>query len=285
MTTTRTLSLTAITMVAFAANSVLCRQALGSEHIDPVGFTAVRLLSGAMMLALLISLKGNGQHRQIPRNGSWRSATALFVYAITFSFAYITLDAGTGALILFAAVQATMIGVGLWRGDRPGVIEWAGMATAMGGLIYLLSPGLSAPPVFGAALMAVSGVAWGAYSLYGRGETNPTAATAGNFIRAAPFMLLIAVVLWPNLQGDTEGLLLAVASGALASGVGYAIWYAALPGLMASTAATVQLTVPAIAAVGGVLFLGETATFRLMVAGALILGGVAIAIQGRNRVA
>ncbi len=279
---TRTLLLTTVTMIAFAANSVLCRQALGGEHIDPVGFTAVRLLAGAVTLVILMCLSPGQQRRSLRRNGNWRSAAALFVYAISFSFAYVTLDAGAGALILFAAVQATMIGVGLWRGERPGLIEWAGMATAMAGLAYLLSPGLSAPPAMGAALMAVSGVAWGAYSLQGRSESRPTAATAGNFVRAAPFMLLVAALLWPNLSGDMEGILLATASGALASGIGYAIWYAALPGLMASTAATVQLTVPAIAAIGGVLFLGEIATLRLLIAGGLILGGVAITIQGRN---
>lgn len=281
--TTRTLLLTGITLIAFAANSVLCRQALGGEHIDPVGFTTIRLLSGAVMLTILISFKAKPTRQSILQNGSWRSAAALLAYAITFSYAYISLDAGVGALILFAAVQATMIGVGIWRGDRPGLIEWIGMATAMGGLVYLLSPGLNAPPATGAALMAVSGVAWGLYSLYGQGERKPTAATAGNFIRAAPIILLLALALWPELDGDIDGVLLAVASGALASGIGYAIWYAALPGLAPSIAATVQLTVPAIAAVGGILFLDETATLRLLLAGALILGGVAIAIQARRR--
>ncbi len=269
--------------MAFAANSVLCRQALGDDHIDPIGFTTVRLLSGAIILAFLMHVQANKRQRSYFRDGSWHSAAALFTYAVTFSYAYITLDAGAGALILFALVQATMIGVGLWRGDRPSAIEWAGMAIAMGGLVYLLSPGLSAPPIQGATLMAVSGIAWGIYSLLGRSETNPMAATANNFVRAAPFMVLLAIALWPSLHSDVEGILLAVASGAIASGIGYSIWYAALPGLVASTAATVQLTVPAIAAVGGVLFLGETLTIRLVMAGILILGGVAIAIQGRNR--
>lgn len=280
---TRTLLLTGITLIAFAANSVLTRQALGGGHMDPIGFTAIRLLSGAVMLTLLISLKAKATRQPILRHGSWRSAAALLAYAIAFSFAYISLDAGVGALILFAAVQATMISVGIWRGDRPDLIEWIGMATAMGGLVYLLSPGLNAPPAIGAALMVVSGVAWGLYSLYGQGESAPTAATAGNFIRAAPVMLLLALAFWPELKGDIDGVLLAIASGALASGIGYAIWYAALPGLAPSIAATVQLTVPAIAAAGGIVFLGETATLRVLLAGALILGGVAVAIQARRR--
>lgn len=280
---TKTLLLTGITLIAFAANSVLTRQALGGAHIDPVGFTAIRLLSGAVMLTLLMSLKAKSERQPLLRHGSWHSAAALLAYAITFSFAYISLDAGVGALILFAAVQATMIGVGIWRGDRPSLIEWVGMATAAGGLIYLLSPGLDAPPAIGAALMVVSGVAWGLYSLYGQGERAPTAATAGNFIRAAPIMLLLALAFWPELDSDIDGVLLAIASGALASGIGYAIWYAALPGLAPSIAATVQLTVPAIAAVGGIVFLDETATLRILFAGALILGGVAVAIQARRR--
>ena len=283
MIATRTLALTAVTMIAFAANSLLCRQALGPDHIDPVAFTAVRLTSGAVILAILVAARNADGITAVLREGNWRSAAALLIYATAFSLAYITLDAGAGALILFALVQATMIGVGLWRGDRPGGVEWFGMVIAMAGLVYLLSPGLNAPPIGGAALMAVAGIAWGTYSLYGRTAGNPTAATAGNFIRAAPLMLVLAGVMWASLRGDMEGLLLAVASGALASGVGYAIWYAALPGLAPSTAATVQLTVPAIAAVGGVLFLGESATLRLVLAGALILGGVAVAIQGRKR--
>ncbi len=269
-------------MIAFAANSVLCRQALGNDHIDPVGFTTVRLLSGAIMLSVLIALKNRAASRTMLQGGSWQSAAALLIYAITFSFAYVSLDAGIGALILFAAVQATMIGVGLWRGDRPGIVEWAGMAVAVGGLAYLLSPGLNAPPLSGAALMALSGIAWGTYSRYGRSVENPMAATAGNFLRAAPVMFILTLILFSNLRSDTEGILLAVASGALASGVGYAIWYAALPGLAASTAATVQLTVPAIAAAGGVLFLGEATSLRLVLAGTLILGGVAITIWEKS---
>ncbi len=276
-------------MIAFAANSVLCRQALGNDHIDPVGFTTVRLLSGAIMLSVLIALKNRAASRTMLQGGSWQSAAALLIYAITFSFAYVSLDAGIGALILFAAVQATMIGVGLWRGDRPGIVEWAGMAVAVGGLAYLLSPGLNAPPLSGAALMALSGIPWGPSSppppppppQGPRGE-NPMAATAGNFRRAAPVMFILTLILFSNLRSDTEGILLAVASGALASGVGYAIWYAALPGLAASTAATVQLTVPAIAAAGGVLFLGEATSLRLVLAGTLILGGVAITIWEKS---
>lgn len=285
MTAVRTFTLTAATMVAFAANSLFCRQALGVGHIDPVAFTAVRLTSGALILAVLVAASDVNGTRAVFRQGNWRSATALLVYAIAFSLAYVTLEAGAGALILFAFVQATMIGVGLWRGHRPGRTEWAGMLIAMAGLAYLLSPGLNAPPALGAALMALAGIAWGAYSLFGRTAQSPTAATAGNFLRAAPLMLVLAVFMWPNLYADIDGLLLAVASGALASGIGYAIWYAALPGLAASTAATVQLTVPAIAAVGGVVFLDESFTLRLVLASILILSGVALSIQGRQRTA
>lgn len=277
----RIAGLTTLAMICFAANSVLCRLALADPVIDPASFTAVRLLSGAAVLAAIVAVRDRSA-----RNlgaGDWKSAFALFAYAAAFSFAYVTLDASAGALILFGVVQATMIGVGLARGERLSPMQTLGAFMAAGGLAYLLLPGLSAPPLAGAALMALAGAAWGAYSLFGRGAgADSTSVTAGNFVRAAPMGLLL-LPLAPYLELSATGVALAVASGALASGGGYAIWYAALKGLNASEAAIVQLTVPVIAALGGVIFIAETLTLRFVLAAALILGGVAIVLGMRKR--
>lgn len=280
-TVLRTGVLTVLTLIAFAANSVLCRMALDDPSIDPATFTVVRIAAGVVALVPLAWIAGarNGGWE----HGSWGSALALFSYAIAFSYAYLSLDAGMGALILFAVVQVTMIGVGLKRGERPRPAQWLGLVVAMGGLIYLVSPGLAAPDPRGAALMAVAGVAWGIYSLRGQGGGAPLAATAGNFLRAAPLAVVVAVVFVDQAHAEPRGLLLAAASGAIASGVGYALWYAALPGLATTTAGIVQLSVPAIAALGGVALLDERLTWRLLLAGAVILGGVAVAILGRRR--
>ncbi|MCG8507550.1 MAG: DMT family transporter [Sphingomonadales bacterium] len=277
----KTILLTIVTLVAFAANSVLTRLALEGGTIDAASFTLIRVSAGAFMLAPLAWLAGGGS--AVMRAGSWGSAVALFAYAIAFSFAYLTLDAGTGALILFAAVQASMIGIGMVRGEWPRAAEWLGLLTALGGLAYLVSPGLTAPKPEGAALMAVAGIAWGVYSIRGRGSAAPLAETAGNFIRALPFALVSAGLAIGGLNADLRGVLLAVASGALASGLGYAIWYTALRGLSATTAAIVQLAVPVIAALGGVFFIGEAITLRLAIAAIIILGGIAVAILGRRR--
>jgi drug/metabolite transporter (DMT)-like permease len=266
-------------MIAFAANSVLCRLALHDTAIDPGSFTAIRLLSGATMLAMLLGVRG-----VVPgRSGNWRSAAALFAYAAAFSFAYVTLPAGTGALLLFAAVQMTMILTGFVRGERFTPQQTAGFMLALAGLGYLLLPGLAAPPLGGALLMLLAGVAWGVYSLRGRNTRDPLAATAGNFLRTAPMAVALALFGFGAVNVDRAGALYAVLSGALASGAGYAVWYAALAGLNATRAATVQLSVPVIAALGGVLFLGEAVTLRLALASAAILGGVALVLLGRRR--
>lgn len=262
---------TALALVAFAANSILCRMALGAERIDAASFTSLRLLAGAATLALLV--------RGRARGGSWSSAALLFIYAIAFSFAYLELGAGLGALLLFGAVQLTMIASGLLGGERPRVAEWVGMLVALGGLIYLVSPGISAPAPLPAAAMALAGIAWGGYSLRGRGSRSPLGDTAGNFLRALPFAGLVWVATLGELAIAPRGALLAVASGAIASGLGYVVWYRALGGLSATRAATVQLAVPVIAALGGVALLDERPTPRLVVAGVAILGGIALAIR------
>lgn len=276
----RTAGLTALTLCAFAANSLLCREALGKRAIDPVSFTTLRLLSGAVFLWFVARwLDPAPPDGDRARPGSLGSALALYGYAIPFSLAYVTLEAGAGALVLFGVVQLTMIAVGLRGGERPRLVQWLGLASAVGGLVYLLLPGLSAPDPLGVALMAVAGVGWGVYSLRGRGQARPIAATAGNFLRAAPFAAVGALVALPFAPVHVEpyGALLAVASGALASGLGYSIWYRALRGHTATTAAVVQLCVPVLAATGGVVLLGEKPSARLALAGMLVLGGVAAA--------
>jgi drug/metabolite transporter (DMT)-like permease len=273
----RVVILTLLAMVAFASNSLLCRLALRQTTIDAASFTLIRLLSGAIALWLIVITRKTG--RTIA--GNWTSALALFAYAAAFSFAYISLSAGTGALLLFGAVQATMILWGLRKGERLNAQQWFGLATALGGLVALVLPGLSAPPIGGALLMTGAGTAWGIYSLRGKGAGDPTSVTAGNFwgsvVLAA--VLSMALVRWINL--DLAGVCYAIVSGAIASGVGYVIWYSALPGLKATTAATVQLSVPVLAAVGGILFLSESITLRLVFASLLILGGIGLVIIER----
>jgi drug/metabolite transporter (DMT)-like permease len=274
----RTTTLTCVAMLAFASNSVLCRLALAQTGIDPASFTLVRLVAGTAMLAAISVAAGRG----FPKAGSWAAALALFAYAAAFSFAYVSLAAGAGALLLFGAVQATMVVVGLLRGEHLGGIQWFGLAVALVGLAALVAPGISAPPPLGAALMIGAGVSWGAYSILGRGATDPLAATAGNFLRAAPMTLvLIAPMTWG--AQPLSGLAYAILSGVLASGVGYSIWYAALPGLSAAQGASVQLSVPVITAVGGALFLGEPVTTRLTLSSEVVLGGSAIVILRRAR--
>jgi len=268
--------LTAIAMIAFASNSLLCRVALKDTAIDPATFTLARIASGALTLWLIVRLRATH-----PPAGSWRSAFWLFAYAAGFSFAYVTLTAGTGALLLFGAVQATMIAHGLRQGERLRPLQVAGLVLAFAGLAALLAPGVTAPPFAGAALMLFAGFSWGLYSLRGRGAGDPTSVTAGNFVRAAPMALAVAVAASPWFSIDARGTLYAMLSGAIASGLGYAIWYTALRGLKATSAASVQLSVPAIAALGGVVFLGETLTLRLVLASIAIIGGVALAISRR----
>lgn len=278
MNKTTVVLLTTVAMLAFAANSLLCRVALRGGHIDAASFTLVRLAAGALILWLIVRLRSGG----IGRHGSWRSAFALFAYAAGFSFAYLSLPAAAGALLLFGAVQATMIGYGLWRGERLGVVPAAGVILAGAGLVGLLLPGLSAPPLAGSLLMIVAGVAWGVYSLRGRGSTDATASTAGNFIRSLPFVAALSLLMLPQAAMDVVGLGYAIASGALASGLGYAVWYSALPGLRATSAATVQLSVPVIAALGGAVFLDEAITPRLVLAAVAVLGGITLVITARK---
>ena len=274
MSIKRIIVLTSLAMIAFAGNSLLCRVALKHTRIDPASFTTIRLISGAVMLWLVVRTS----HRAHSGSGNWMSAFALFVYAAGFSFAYVSLPAASGALLLFGAVQATMIGHGIWTGERFQRLQLAGLLLALGGLVGLLLPGLSAPPLFGSLLMLGAGVAWGIYSLRGKGAGDPTNVTAGNFLRAVPISAALSITMFNNISLDSAGVWYAISSGALASGIGYAIWYTAVPALKATNAATVQLSVPVIAAVGGIVFLAEPITLRLTVTSAAILGGIALVI-------
>lgn len=279
MPSTRTLSLTGLAMIAFAGNSILCRLALKATGIDAVSFTGIRIFSGALMLALLLKLR----HRAASDGGNWRAAAALFVYAAAFSYAYVQLDAGTGALLLFGAVQVTMILVGLLRGESLRGQALAGFLLALGGLLVQLLPSASAPPLAGALLMLLSGVAWGLYSLLGRKGSDPLAITTGNFVRAIAFAALLAVFFHADLRLDTLGVVYAVLSGAVASGIGYAIWYSALPGLSAIQGASVQLSVPILAALSGAVLLGETISLRLALVSLAVLGGIALILLAKVR--
>ncbi len=274
MSPLRVYVLTLLAMIAFAGNSLLCRLALKQIGIDPASFTSIRIVSGALVLWLIVKIR-SGMHSIA---GSWPSGLALFAYAAGFSFAYLSLPASTGSLLLFGAVQATMISYGLWAGERLRSRQVAGLICAFGGLVGLLLPGLSAPSLLGSILMLGAGVAWGIYSLRGRGASDPLGVTAGNFLYATAFTAGLSVVMFPWSSLNSFGVWYAILSGALTSGVGYAIWYTALRGLKATSAASVQLSVPVIAAVGGIVFLSETITLRLVIASIVILGGVALVI-------
>ena len=271
-----TLPLTVLALLAFAGNSVLGRLALGEAAIDPASYTAVRLVSGALTLWLItvaIGRRGSGS------GGSWTAGALLFLYAISFSFAYVSLSTGTGALILFAAVQFTMIVAGLRSGEKPLFIEWLGLSIAVAGLVYLVFPGIAAPSLGGSLLMAGAGIAWGGYSLLGRRVGSPIEATADNFLRTVPFVLAAALLQWPSVSVSSMGLLWAALSGTITSGLGYVIWYAALTRLTATRAAIVQLSVPVIAALGGVAFLSEKITWRLLISSAAIVGGIGLSVS------
>lgn len=273
----RTLVLTAFALLAFAGNSLLCRWALDRSQTDPASFTTLRLVSGALVLWLLVRTRGRRP------GGDWPSALALFVYAAGFSWAYTGLSAGTGALLLFGAVQATMLLLGLRAGARWSPWQWLGLGLAMGGLAAVLMPGLSAPAPLPAGLMLVAGVGWGVYSLRGRGVADATDATAGNFLRAVPLALLASALAWPWQQVDAPGALCAVLSGAVTSGLGYAVWYTALRGLSPQAAGSCQLSVPVITAVAGVLWLGESIGLRLALGSAAVLLGIALTLPWRPR--
>jgi drug/metabolite transporter (DMT)-like permease len=297
MGTARIFILTLLAMIAFASNSILCRGALKESSLDPATFTLVRIFSGAAGLWLVMSVRRIAKVNRTattpsedlsiqPTNiahsllgyGNWISATALFVYAAGFSFAYTSLSAGTGALLLFGAVQATMILWGLYNGERLSMIQIFGFMAAITGLCVLLFPGFSAPPLTASMLMLGAGIAWGIYSLRGKGEKNPASVTTGNFIRAVLFAVVLSLALASRVHLDLAGIAYAVTSGAVTSGLGYVIWYSALPGLTATGAATVQLSVPVLAATGGILLLSEPITFRYVLASVAVLGGIAVVI-------
>lgn len=275
----RTALLTSLAMIAFAANSVLTRQALAPDLIDAASFATIRVASGAATLAAIAAFRGG----RLLEAADWRMAAALFGYVACFSFAYRWLDAGVGALILFGAVQMTMLGVGFARGERLSALGWVGFALASGGLVYMLSPGATAPDLVGAGLMLAAGVSWGVYSLLGRGVTRPLAATRASFLLALPATAALSLLFLGEARAETEGALLAVASGAVASGLGYVVWYAALPRLSATHAATVQLSAPVLAAIGGARLLSEALTTRLLLASVAVLGGLAIVLTQRAR--
>ena len=275
MNSARLVANTALTMIAFAGNSVLCRMALKETGIDAASFTSVRLLSGAAMLWLLM----RWQNQAPLAHGRWRSALALFIYAVALSFAYRTINTGAGALMLFGAVQVTMILAGFLAGERMTALQSVGFAAAMAGLVILVLPGVEAPSLLDSILMLTSGIAWGVYSLFGRGLSNPAAATAGNFLRAVPLAIVLMLVAAPSLHPDKRGILFAMLSGAVTSGLGYVMWYRVLQHMRAMTASTIQLSAPVLAAMGGVILLGESPTRDLLISSMLILGGILLVLR------
>lgn len=275
----KTIILTGLALIAFAANSVLCRIALGDEAIDASSFTVIRLLSGAIVLLIIIS--ATRKTAEVSTKGSWAASFMLFLYAVTFSYAYISLDTGTGALILFGSVQITMILLSLISGTRLHITEWTGVVIAFTGFIYLIMPGVTMPSVTGFLLMTVAGIAWGIYTLKGRGSKSPLMDTAYNFIRTIPFVAILAISTIDNINYSSDGVMLALISGGVTSGIGYTIWYIALGGLSSTQAAVVQLSVPVIAALGGVVFMSEAITFRFTLSTAMVLGGILIVVLGK----
>jgi drug/metabolite transporter (DMT)-like permease len=281
---TRVFVLTLLAMIAFAGNSLLCRAALKQTTVDAATFTFVRVFSGAAALWLIVKMRHASSWADDRRiRGNWLSALALFAYAAAFSFAYVDLSAGTGALLLFGAVQATMILWGLYKGEQLDAIQIVGFTVAMTGLIVLVFPSLSAPPLIGSILMLGAGVAWGIYSLRGKGEKKPARVTTGNFVRAVPLAAAVSIISVHWVRIDLAGVSYAMISGAITSGLGYVIWYSALQDLKAASAATVQLSVPVLAATGGILLLGEPLTLRYLLASIAILGGIALVVLEKNR--
>lgn len=266
--------LAVLAMTAFAANSLLCRMALVETDIDPASFTFWRLTSGALMLILLVVMR----NQKPLQEGNMASAIALFVYAAGFSFAYVSMTTGAGALLLFGAVQVTMISWGLFKGERMSALQWGGFLLALIGLILLLLPNAAVPQLSSALMMLAAGIAWGVYSLKGKGAKFPIEATAGNFIRATPLALVLLVIFWPGGEFHAEGMAYAVASGAIASALGYALWYSILVHIAAIKAATLQLSVPVLAVFAGWLFLDEPVTLRIILSSLAVIGGVAMVI-------
>ncbi|MBT5794643.1 MAG: DMT family transporter [Nitrospina sp.] len=277
----KTILFTGLALIAFAANSVLCRLALGGSAIDASTFTIVRLLSGVIVLTVILNISKINSNSSPSTKGSWPASIALFLYAFTFSFAYVTLETATGALILFGSVQITMILLTIFSGNRLHISEWVGMAIAFAGFVYLVLPGVTTPSVIGFFLMTVSGIAWGVYTLKGRGSKSPIMDTAYNFLRTLPFVIILAIITMKYAHYSAEGILLAALSGGIASGIGYMIWYIALSGLSVTQAAVLQLLVPVIAAFGGIIFVSESISLRLAVSSTMILGGILMVVLGR----
>jgi len=275
----KTIFFTVLALIAFAANSVLCRSALGENLIDPASFTSIRLLSGGVML--MVILQFNRKNKSSATKGSWLASIMLFLYAAAFSFAYITLDTGTGALILFAAVQITMILVSIVSGNKLHATEWIGLTIAFLGFVYLILPGITTPSAAGFSLMTIAGIAWGFYTIKGQASKNPLFDTAYNFSRSILFILILMIITFQFSHISSKGILLAMISGGITSGIGYTIWYVALGGLSITQAAVVQLSVPVIAALGGVVFVSEQITLRYILASLLILGGILIVVLGK----
>ncbi|MDH5426140.1 MAG: DMT family transporter [Gammaproteobacteria bacterium] len=276
----KTAAITSLALIAFALNSVLCRMALGSAAIDAASFTVIRLLSGSIMLLIIISF---GRHnRECSATGSWTASLMLFIYALTFSFAYLSLDTGTGALILFGSVQITMILVAVISGVRLHYTEWSGVIIAFSGFVYLILPAVSTPSFSGLFLMTAAGIAWAIYTLKGRGSVNPLMDTAFNFFRTTPLILLLTVITLSNAEYSAQGIILAVLSGAITSAIGYTLWYFALASLSSTQAAVLQLSVPVIAAAGGVIFISEAITLRFTVSTTLVLGGILLVVVGKE---
>lgn len=274
------ITLTLLALIAFAGNSLLCRLALAQTPIDSTTFVTIRLLSGALILWLALYLQKQGDKME----GSWPGALALFIYALAFTFAYTHIPAGTGALLLFATIQISMILYGMFIGERLSFWQITGLGLAIVGLIILMLPKVGAPPLLYGCIMIISGLAWSVYSLLGRGTRNPTSATAGNFIRATPMALILFLCMLPtsSITLDTAGIGYAIASGAITSGLGYILWYAAVRELKVTQAATVQLSVPLITAFGGTLFLGELITSTLIISSIAIILGVSLVIMSRT---
>jgi drug/metabolite transporter (DMT)-like permease len=276
----QTVLYTTLALIAFAANSVLSRVALRNGAIDAASFSVIRFTAGA---ATMLFVSACTRSRAMRSTGSWRSAVILFLYAIPFSFAYTRVTAGAGALILFGSVQLTMITAGLRSGERPHLLQWFGLGLSLAGLVYLLSPGFGTPPLAGAGLMALAGLSWGAYSLRGRKAENPLAQTTSNFVRSVPLICAVCLFAPSQIHVERNAALFAVMSGSLASGLGYFLWYLALRNLTSTRASVVQLAVPILASMGGVVFLGENVSRRLIVASVMVLGGIAMTLLGSER--
>ena len=276
----RTIAFTIFSLIAFAGNSILCRLALGENQLDAASFTIIRLLSGIIMLLLISQSFGSGRSQL--KKANWLSSAALFLYAVAFSYAYLSLDTGTGALILFGAVQITMILASLISGNRLYFAEWIGCAIAFSGFVYLVLPSVTTPSFQGFVLMTLSGIAWGVYTIRGRSSQQPINDSATNFLYTLPFILTLLIIEYQNSELSQQGILLAVLSGALASGVGYTAWYMAVRNLATVQASIVQLLVPILAATGGVLFAGEIISLRLVISSLMILGGIVLVLFGKN---